>query len=193
VDAVDMSAAMVEAGRSRPGGRQPNLRWIIGTAETAELSGPYALVTAGASLHWMSWKVTLARLAERMTGNAFLAIVDHGHHGLPWEAELTEVIVKYSRSPDYDPSFSLVDGLRTQGLFEVTGSATTAPMSFRQPLTSYIEQFHSTSSLARELMAAGESEVFDHAIADIVRPYAIDGMLDLHAVAYLTWGRITIG
>ena len=50
VDALDISAvAMAGAGRRRPGGRQPNLRWLVGAAETAGLDGPYALVTAGAS------------------------------------------------------------------------------------------------------------------------------------------------
>jgi SAM-dependent methyltransferase len=193
VDALDMSAAMVEAGRGRPGGTQPNLRWIIGAAETAELGGPYALVTAGACLHWMSWRPTLTRLAERMTENAFLAIVDHGHHDLPWSAELTEVIVRHSRSPDYDPSFSLVNALCADGLFEITGVAATTPMAFRQPPASYIEQFHSTSSLAREVMPAGESAAFDRAVARIVQPYAVDGLLDLRAVSFLTWGRITVG
>jgi SAM-dependent methyltransferase len=191
VDALDMSAAMVEAGRGRPGGRQPNLRWIVGTAESAELGGPYTLVTAGASLHWMSWTRTLTRLTDKMTDNAFLAIIDHGHHDLPWSAELTEVIVRHSRSPDYDPCFSLIGALRADGLFEITDRATTVPMSFRQPLASYIEQFHSTSSLARELMSAEESAAFDRAVTDIVRPYAVDGILDLQAVASLTWGRIT--
>jgi SAM-dependent methyltransferase len=40
VDAVDISAAMVAAGRQRPGGQAPNLRWIVGAAETAKLDGP---------------------------------------------------------------------------------------------------------------------------------------------------------
>ena len=53
VDAVEISAAMVSEGRRRPGGDAANLRWIIGAAETARLGGPYALVTAGASMHWM--------------------------------------------------------------------------------------------------------------------------------------------
>src|SRR5688572_25907174 len=47
VDAVDISAAMVAEGRRRPGGDHPNLRWIVGAAETAPLSPPYALITAG--------------------------------------------------------------------------------------------------------------------------------------------------
>lgn len=192
VDALDASAAMVEAGRRRPGGRAPNLRWIVGAAESAELGGPYSLVTAGASLHWMSWTRTLTRLAAKMTDSAFLAIIDHGHHDLPWSAELTEVLVRHSRSADYDPAFSLIGTLCADGLFEIAGSAMTVPMSFRQPLASYIEQFHSTSSLARELMSAEESAAFDREVADIVWPYAVDGILDLRAVAHLTWGRITV-
>jgi trans-aconitate methyltransferase len=67
VDALDVSAAMVAAGRSRPGGGRPNLRWIVGAAETAPLNGPYALVIAGASLHWMPWQPTLTRLRQAMT------------------------------------------------------------------------------------------------------------------------------
>lgn len=51
VDALDISAAMAGAGRRRPGGPQSNLRWLVGAAESAGLDGPYALVTAGASLH----------------------------------------------------------------------------------------------------------------------------------------------
>jgi hypothetical protein len=32
VDALDISAAMVAEGRTRPGGEAPNLRWIVGAA-----------------------------------------------------------------------------------------------------------------------------------------------------------------
>jgi SAM-dependent methyltransferase len=192
VDAVDISAAMVQAGRDRPGGRRPNLRWIVGGAETVELEGRYALVTAGASLHWMPWRPTLTRLAQAMTANAFLAIVDHGYQDPPWHAELNEVIVRHSRSPGYDPSFSLVDELCAAGLFEVAGRAGTGPTPFRQPVDAYVEQFHSTSSLARELMPAEEPAAFDRAITGMVRPYAVGGLLDLPVVAELAWGRITV-
>ena len=189
VDAVDPSAAMVDAGRGRPGGRRSNLHWIVGAAETAALGGPYALVTAGAALHWMSWKPTLARLLAVMTPNAFLAVVEHGHHDLPWGAELTEVITRHSRNPGYDPGFSLVDALAAGGLLEITGRAVTAPVPFRQSLASYVEHFHSTASLAREWMQADESAAFDLAITDVVAPYASGGMLEMTVVAHLTWGR----
>ena len=53
VDAVEISPAMVAEGRRRPGGDRANLTWHVEAAETVTLQGPYALVTAGQSLHWM--------------------------------------------------------------------------------------------------------------------------------------------
>lgn len=192
VDAVERSAAMVETGRRRPGGDHQALRWITGAAEAVPLRGPYALVTAGASLHWMPWRATLTRLAAAMTSHAYLAIVDHGHRDLPWQAGLTEIIVRHSRSPGYDPAFSLTTALRAAGLLEIAGHMATAPALFRQTVAAYIEQFHSTASLARELMPAGEAAAFDRAVAGLVRPYATDGVLDLPVAADVTWGRITV-
>jgi ubiquinone/menaquinone biosynthesis C-methylase UbiE len=191
VDALDISAAMVEAGRRQPGGRQPNLRWIVGAAETGDVEAPYALVTAGASLHWMRWKQTLARIARVLTPNAFLAIVDHGHHDVPWSGELTEVIARHSRNPGHDPSFSLVSTLTASGLMNFAGRAFSAPVRFRQPVAAYIEQFHSTSALAREWMPNEEAAAFDLAIEEIVRPYAVGGMLDMDVVGFVAWGRPT--
>lgn len=124
-----------------------------------------------------------------MTRNAFLALVEHGYRDLPWGAELTEVISRHSRSPGYDPGFSLADALAAGGLFEITGRAATAPVRFRQPLASYVEQFHSTASLAREWMPAGESAAFDQAVTELAAPYATAGMLEMTVVAHVTWGR----
>ncbi len=126
-------------------------------------------MTAGASLHWMSWRPTLTRLAAAMTDHAYLAIVEHGHRDLPWHAELTEIIVRHSRSPGYDPAFSLVGALQAEGLLEIAGRAATAPTRFRQPVADYVEHFHSTSSLARELMTAEEAATFDRAVTGLVR------------------------
>lgn len=193
VDALDISAAMIEAGRRRPGGDRPNLRWIVGAAETAELDGPYSLVTAGASLHWMRWEPTMRRLAGVTTPRAQLAIVEHGPRYVPWHAELVEIIQRHSRSPDYDPAFDIVEALRDRGLFEPLGRVETGPMTFHQSVGDYIEQFHSTASLAREHMSASEATDFAHAVEAIVRPYAVDDMLELTIVAEISWGRLLAG
>ena len=190
VDAVDVSAAMLARGLRRPGGRQPNLRWILGAAETAPLAGPYALVTAGASLHWMDWDVTLPRLRAELTERALLVIVEHGYRELPWRAGLRAVIARHSRSPDFDPDFSLPAALAARGLLRVTGQAETAAAPFRQPVPDYIEQFHSTASLARTWLPPAEVADFDAAVARLVAPHAVDGALTTSVAATLTWGRI---
>ncbi|HEY3505634.1 MAG TPA: class I SAM-dependent methyltransferase [Actinocatenispora sp.] len=191
VDALDVSAAMLAAGARRPGGDSPRLRWILGDAATAPLTGPYALVTAGASLHWMPWRETLTRVAAAMTDRAVLAIVEHGYHEPPWAAELLKVIVRHSRSPDHDPAFSLPDELSRLGLLRVAGRLACAPVPFRQSVADYVEQFHSTASLARTWMSDDESAAFDAAVTDVVTPYATGGNLTTTVAATVTWGRPT--
>jgi hypothetical protein len=85
----------------------------------------------------------------------------------------------------------LPDTLAAEGLLEITGRATTAPVPFRQPLASFVEQFHSTASLAREWMSAAESAAFDRAVADVAAPHAADGLLEMDVVARLAWGHPT--
>ncbi|HEX6447028.1 MAG TPA: class I SAM-dependent methyltransferase [Streptosporangiales bacterium] len=192
VDAVDASAAMVEAGRRRPGGDRANLQWIVGAVEDCPLAGPYALVTAGASLHWMEWRATTSRLVSAMTGGAQLAIVEHEPCELPWRDELVAVIRRHSRSTGYDPGFSLPDALADAGCFRPAGHIETRPVPFRQSVADYVEQFHSTASLARELMPDGEAAAFDDAVTRLVTPWAVDGVLALAVVATVVWGRPTV-
>ena len=191
VDAIDISPAMVAAGRDRPGGRRDNLRWYVGAVETCELRGPYSLVTAGASLHWMSWEPVFSRLARASTADAPLAIVDHGPRDVPWRDDLVPVIARHTRNPDYDPGYSLVGALRDAGHLEPAGCVETAPAGFRQPVAAYIEGLHSTASLARELMSPEETTEFDRAIEAAVRPWVFDGWLEMTVVATITWGRPT--
>jgi len=166
------------------------VRWIVSPAETAPLDGPYALVTAGAAMHWMRWPELFGRLAPAMADGAVLAVGGHGHEDPPG---LVDVIVRYSRSPDYDPDFRLVDALTEAGLFEPAGSASTEPVAFRQRVEDYVEYLHSTSSLAREWMSADEAAAFDREVTAAVAPYATDGWLDLPVTARFDWGRVLAG
>jgi hypothetical protein len=136
----------------------------------------------------MDARAVLSRLAGTV-----VAIVNQSYHDLPWRRELVEVIVRHSRSPGYDPASSrpesLADSLAERGLFTVAGHHVTEPMRFGQPVTDYVEQFHSTSSLARELMPHGEADAFGRAVHDIVAPYADrDGNLTLYTTASAVWG-----
>lgn len=51
LDALDIFPAMIAAGKALPGGNYPQLHWQLGRSEDAPLAPPYALITAGASLH----------------------------------------------------------------------------------------------------------------------------------------------
>ncbi|HEY2506770.1 MAG TPA: class I SAM-dependent methyltransferase [Streptosporangiaceae bacterium] len=188
IDAVDISAAMLRAGARQPGGQRPNLRWILGAIETAELSGPYALVTAGASLHWMDPEVTMARLAQVMMSGAVLAVVEHGPEGTPWGDDVAAVIRRHSRSPDYVPALSWPDKLAGLGLLRITGRATTVPVVFRQSLAQFVEHLHSTSALARKWMTRDEAAAFRAGVIAAVGPHADNGELAMPVVARITWG-----
>ena len=67
---------MIEEGERLPDGDHPGLRWLHGPVEEAALDPPYALVTAGESLHWMDWNVALPRFRELLAPGAHLAIVE---------------------------------------------------------------------------------------------------------------------
>lgn len=67
---------------------------------------------------------------------------------------------------------------------------TIAAARFRQPVADYVEQFHSTASLARLHMSAAEAAEFDAAVTRLVRPWAVDGRLELAVDATVWWGRL---
>ncbi|MEV0616758.1 class I SAM-dependent methyltransferase [Nonomuraea sp. NPDC050404] len=188
VDAVEISPAMAAVGRSRPGGDRPNLSWHIEAAETMTVTGPYELVTAGASLHWMDWEPTLARVAGLLAPGAVLAIVEQSDR-VEWRDALIEVIVRYSRDPDYDPAFSLPDELSRLGLLEVRGRHETAPVAFRQAVGHYVERFHSTASLARALMPPRDAAEFRAEVERVVAEHQdAGGELVVRTTATIVWG-----
>ena len=189
VDAVDVSEAMIARGRTRPGGDRPNLRWLLGSAEEVELAGPYGLATAGASLHWMDLERVSERMLEVLDDGAFLAIVEHGHVDLAWQAGLQEVIVRHTRNLEFRSDESVVETLVRRELFEQVGELETATEVVRQPVEGYVEHFYSTASLAREHMSEAEAQAFSSAGRELVAPYATEGVLELSVRARVTWGR----
>jgi len=96
---------------------------------------------------------------------------------------------RHSRATGYDPGFSLPRELARRGLLRLDGQHRTAPVVFRQRPEDYLEQFHSTSSLARELMRPAEAARFGAAVLAAVRGHERDGLLDLPVTTDLTWGR----
>jgi SAM-dependent methyltransferase len=187
LDAVDVSAGMIEMGKRLPGGDDPRLRWIVGRAEEAPLDPPYALITAGDSIHWMDWPVLLPRLGTMLTANGYLAIFACGQEPPPWQADLLPIIQRYSTIRDYRP-FDLVDALVRPGLFTVHGTHTTAPIPFTQSVEDYVASFHGRSSFSRERMPPGDIAAFDAAVRDLVTAYN-PAAVTLSIVTTITWGK----
>lgn len=186
VDAVDFSAAMIERGRRLPGGQHVN--WILGPVESVALLPPYALITAGDSLHWMDWEVVLPRFGRLLSPNGVMAIVTRRELPPPWQESLTRLIQRYSTMKDYE-QFDLAEELEKRRLFRKVGDKETLPQLTSQPIDDYINSFHSRSSLALSAMPAAEAQAFDEALQDAVLPWSHDGSLTLETQARVVWGR----
>jgi SAM-dependent methyltransferase len=187
LDAVDASARMITLARTLPGGDAPNLRWIVASAEDAPLDPPYALITAGESLHWMDWAAVIPRFRAALAPGGYLAIVERGEQSSPWSEDLLTLIQCYSTNKDFQP-YNLIAELESRDLFTRTGHRTTEPEPFGQPVAAYIESIHSRNGFSRDRMPPAEAHAFDTAVRELVAPYARDGILQLKIAAEATWG-----
>src|SRR5579872_4886208 len=187
IDAVDFSRNMIEMGKTLPNGDNPRLHWLFGPVEEVELYPPYALVTAGESLHWMDWNTVLPRFHNVLTPGGYLAIVQHDYLPDSWVAILSELIPRYSTNKDYYP-FDMIEAWERHGLFKKAGEKTTSPVPFVQPVDDCIESYHSRNGFSRERMTPEQAEGFDREAREILLESHGDGMLEMQIVANVVWG-----
>jgi hypothetical protein len=178
---------MIAQGRRLPEGDSPALTWIVGAVEEAPLTPPYALITAGDSLHWMEWSVVMARFADMLTPNGSLAILGVGQSATPWDDELLPVIQRYSTIKGYQ-RYDLVGELESRGLFQTVGRRSTEPMPFKQSLEAYIESFHGRASFSRERMSVDAATAFDREVRALVRKHTPHDVT-LQVVTEVVWGK----
>lgn len=193
VDAVDFSLPMIEKGQRLPNGDNSKLRWIHAPAEDAPLDPPYALITGGQSMHWMDWDIILPRFRAALTPRGYLAVLSvegslPWHDALPWDAEVQEIVKRYSTSPKYQ-EFDMIEEWQSRGLSEKVGETETALVPFAQPLEDYIAAFHSMSSLSREHMGIDKARDFDEEVRAVVTKYITNGMVEKYVYATIVWGR----
>jgi trans-aconitate methyltransferase len=188
VDAVDPSPAMLAEGRALPGGDAPNLMWIEGRAEDAPLSPPYALVTAGESVHWMNWDVLFPRLAAALTPEGSLAMVYRNELPPPWQDELMTLIRETSTMENYQ-DYDLIDLLQRRGLLEVAGNATTATQRTEQRVDDYVHSFFSRASLSPRAIGPARASDFATRLRALLEPWVIEDTVTLEWAPQMTWGR----
>lgn len=186
VDAIDLSPQMIaEAGKRSLG----NVRWIVGAAETAPIDGPYDLITAAESLHWMDWTRLFPRLTSALVPDGMLAIVARAYvHTEWWTAAFQAIIDRYSTNKDYQ-SYDLLGELRQRGLFTVTGNRRTRPVPFEQSIERLVEAFHSRNGFSRDRMTLDAARDFDAEATTHLASFADGGVLKLGVQATVTWGR----
>jgi hypothetical protein len=179
---------MIEVGKSAPGGADPRIKWIQGTAEEAPLDGPYALIVCGQSMHWMDWDIVYPRFGALLRPGAVLAIVE-AWDAPAWADDLRAIISRYSANQHAMVQFGRSGLLEEEkrGLFRRTGERRTAPMTVRQPTEEYIASHHARSGLATHRIGAERSAAFDAELRDLLRPYG--GMVEFEVTGQVIWGR----
>jgi SAM-dependent methyltransferase len=188
VDAIDASMAMIERGRAMERGSHPNLRWIHGWAEDAPLQPPYALVTAGDSINWMDWGITLPRIKAALSPNGSLAIVGRvWGTGSPGERDLWR---RFSTNSRYRP-LNVIEELVSGGLFQRRGEK-----GFNDAWTPTIDEYlGACRSRASYPTNEGRAEAFDEEMRALLerllrsgRLSATGGWLALTVTAGVVWG-----
>jgi ubiquinone/menaquinone biosynthesis C-methylase UbiE len=187
VDAVDVSTVMIEQGKRLHNGNHPNLRWIESAVEDVPLHPPYALITAGDSIHWMDWPVVMPRFSRLLTTNGSLAILTVEQLPAPWEGDLWPLRRRYSTIPNFQ-YYDHIQGLEDRGLFQRVGSIRTEPIAFMQSLDDYIESFHGRAAFSRERMPPEMAGALDADIRALVAPYAGD-TVELEIIGEIVWGK----
>jgi ubiquinone/menaquinone biosynthesis C-methylase UbiE len=189
VDAVDFSQAMLDKGKTLPGGNHPHLNWIYGRVEEATLQPPYALITAGASLHWMEWDIVMPLFQRILTPHGYLALVERGTTGLhPWNDDLLTLIRRFSTNQEFRP-YNLVEELEQRHLFQQQGKTHTQPIPFVQSGEDYIQSIHSMNGFSRERMGEEAANTFDDEVRKLIAPFLQDGQLMLSVISIIEWGK----
>ncbi len=187
VDAVDFSRAMLARGRTLPGGDHPHLHWIEGRIEEVTLQPPYALITAGESLHWMEWEIVLPLFHHMLTPRGYLAIAERGTERNPWNDDLLALIGRFSTNQEYRP-YNLIEELERRHLFQQRGAIHTQLISFSQSGEDYLRSIHSRNGFSRERMGDAAANAFDDEVRKIIAPFLQNERLHLRITCSIEWG-----
>lgn len=188
IDAVDISRPMLARAKTLPGGNSAKIRWLYGRAEEVEVSPPYALITAGESLHWLDWGIVLPRFARLLTPHGVLALVHVEEQDTPWRDGYMHIVKRFSNNPNYQP-VNLIAVFEQYQLFQKQGERFTAPVPWQQTIDDYITAQHARSALSLDTMMAEQATQFRAEMYAMLTPFASDGVLTINLVGRVAWGK----
>lgn len=191
VDAVDPAAPMIAVGRELDAGAHPNIAWIVSTAETAPLSGPYDLVVAGVSIHWMDHEVLFPRLCTHIAADGLVVIIGGDEASAPpWAREWPELMRTWiSRmGGTYDRQTFAAEASAHEVWMDIDGRETiTSTVS--QSVEAFIDGEHSRGTWTRQKMGPDRAAAFDADLRALLTPHAREGVLTYDVRTQLTYGR----
>ncbi len=188
VDAIDISKAMLEEAQ-RVTHDAPNIHWIHSPAETAPVEGPYDLITAADSIHWMDWEALFRNMRGWLKQEGFFCVVTRWYeNNIWWDEAFQEIVKTYSTNRDFK-KYDIIEALKKSGFVTIEGSTKTKPVAFTQPLDSLIGAFHSRNGFSRDRMGQLANS-FDEAARRHLSRFATDGDMKLQSAANITWMKI---
>jgi SAM-dependent methyltransferase len=192
VEAIDISRGMIAAGQALPGGADPRIVWSVGSLETAPLQGPYALIVAGDSIHWLEWETVFPRFQTHLVPEGFLALVGVGSLPNPWDEKVGPILAQYSLNWDFQPYTmrTVAADLESRGLFHLAGSHETSSIPFRQSVHDWIESYHARNGLSRDRMDPATAATCDERLQQVITPYYPEGVVEQYIFATILWGTI---
>ena len=169
VDAVDVSAPMLELARTLPGAER--VHWRNARIEDVELETRYDLVVAGDSVHWFDWEVALPRIFE--LAPLFAVVSRNWFKGDDGDlvARLRPVWSAHSWNRDFRPLDPVAE-LERRGLLRVESTFESKIETWRPTQDEVVGLHFSQSGFARERLA--DAAAFERDLRDALGsgPYA---------------------
>jgi len=197
VTAVDASASMLRVAVEHQDRGVNNIAWVHGLAESTDFAGgPFDLVVAAASIHWMDQAVLFPRLFNNVSTKHVFAIVEGDEvHQASWSQAWDDFLTKWIfliKGERYEPHQEDSDFRRYMTRYrdwiDVEGEIFVQHDVF-QSVDHFVKCQHSRDTFAPSKMGAQISE-FDDELFTILQPHAENEMITYTVQTRVEWGSI---
>lgn len=187
VEALDPAEPMIAVGRENA---PPNIEWICAKAEEGIHNGPYDLVTAGASLHWMKHAVVFPTLASHLAPGGVMAVLN-GDDAFepPWQPEYTEFLRRWLErvGRTLNPAAFKAELDSYKPWLDIQGERDFI-FEHSETIEGYCACQHSRATWTRVVMGEKLTREFDEDLTATLAPFTQNGRLHFKVKSNLIWG-----